>query len=249
MTTAMFHVEPAAAAGSGPGDLVELSGPEGRHAVAVKRLQVGERIDLGDGAGTVLHGVVEALSGRDSLVARVQERAVLPAPQPRIVVVQALPKGERGETAVETLTEVGVDVIVPWQAERCVARWSGDKVLRGQAKWAAAARAAGKQARRAWLPQVAPLARTSDVEALVAAAECAIVLHEEAHVPLRDVALPVAGDIVLIVGPEGGVSAEELDRLTAAGAHLALLGPTVMRTSTAGTVAAGVILAATPRWS
>ncbi len=248
MTAALFHIEPGAAVGVGVGDRVELSGPEGRHAVTVKRVAVGERIDLGDGAGTVLHAIVEALSGRDSLVARVLDLEDVPPPQPRVVVVQALPKGERGETAVETLTEVGVDVIVPWQAERCVARWTGDKVQRGQVKWAAAARAAGKQARRAWLPEVAPLARTADVEALVAAAACAIVLHEEAHASLRDIVLPADGDIVVIVGPEGGVSPDEIARLTAAGAHLGLLGPTVMRTSTAGTVAAAVILAATARW-
>jgi len=249
MTAALFHLEPAVAAGALIGDLVELSGPEGRHAVAVKRIAVGERIDLGDGAGTVLHATVESLVGRESLVARVTDRAHSPAPQPRVIVVQALPKGERGETAVETLTEVGVDVIVPWAAERCVARWTGDKVQRGQAKWAATARAAGKQARRAWLPEVAPLARTADVEALVASAACAIVLHEEAAAPVRDIAVPTDGDIVLIVGPEGGVSHIELDRFAAAGAHLALLGPTVMRTSTAGTVAAAVILSATARWS
>ena len=249
MTAALFHLEPAVAAGAGVGDVVELGGPEGRHAVTVKRVEVGEHIDLGDGAGTVLNAVVEALHGRDSLTARVLVRSELPAPQPRIVVVQALPKGERGETAVETLTEVGVDVIVPWQAERCVARWTGDKVQRGQSKWAATARAAGKQARRAWLPEVAPLARTADVEALVASAACAIVLHEGAARPLRAIGLPADGDVVLIVGPEGGVSQAELDRFTAAGAHLALLGPTVMRTSTAGTVAAAVVLAATPRWS
>lgn len=249
MTAALFHLEHAVTVGAGVGDVVELSGPEGRHAVTVKRVEVGEHIDLGDGAGTVLNAVVEALNGRDSLTARVLGRSELPAPQPRIVVVQALPKGERGETAVETLTEVGVDVIVPWQAERCVARWTGDKVQRGQSKWAATARAAGKQARRAWLPEVAPLARTADVEVLVASAACAIVLHEEAAQPLGDIALPADDDVVLIVGPEGGLSRSELDRFTAAGAHLALLGPTVMRTSTAGTVAAAVVLAATRRWS
>jgi 16S rRNA (uracil1498-N3)-methyltransferase len=249
MTAALFHVDTATAAGAGVGDLVELSGPEGRHAVAVKRIGVGERIDLGDGSGTVLHTVVEALTGRDSLAARVLERAVSAPPQPRIIVVQALPKGERGETAVETLTEVGVDVIVPWQSERTVARWTGDKVLRGRAKWDAAARAAGKQARRSWLPEVAPLARTADVEALVASAACAVVLHEDARVSVRDVVVPAEGDVVLVVGPEGGISPDELDRLTAAGAQLALLGPTVMRTSTAGTVAAAVVLAATARWA
>jgi 16S rRNA (uracil1498-N3)-methyltransferase len=249
MTAALFLIEPGVAAGAGVGDLVALAGPEGRHAVTVKRLQVGERLDLGDGAGTVLHAEVDALSGRDALVARVLGRATTAVPQPRIVVVQALPKGERGETAVETLTEVGVDVIVPWQAERCVARWTGDRAERGRAKWVTAARAAGKQARRPWLPEVAPLARTADVEALVAGSACAIVLHEEAAVPLHGITLPAAGEVVLVVGPEGGISPDERDRLTAAGAHLARLGPTVLRTSTAGTVAAAVVLAATPRWS
>ncbi len=249
MTAALFHIESAVAAGARVGDIVELSGPEGRHAVAVRRVEVGERIDLGDGAGIVLSAMVEALHGRDSLTARVLQRSELPTAQPRIIVVQALPKGERGETAVETLTEVGVDVIVPWQAERCVARWSGDRVERGRAKWSATARAAGKQARRAWLPEVCALARSADVEALVASAACAIVLHEAAAVPLGDIAVPVDGDIVLIVGPEGGVSPDELERFTTAGAHIALVGPTVMRTSTAGTVAAAVILAATSRWS
>lgn len=249
MTVALFHIEPGVAAAVGVGDVVELSGTEGRHAVAVRRVEVGEQIDLGDGAGVVLRATVETLLGRDSLVARVLERSERPAPQPRIIVVQALPKGERGETAVETLTEVGVEVIVPWQAERCVARWTGDKVERGRAKWSATARAAGKQARRAWLPEVAALARTADVEALVASAACAIVLHEAAVAPLRAIDVPAEGDVVLIVGPEGGVSPDELERFTAAGAHLALLGPTVMRTSTAGTVGAAVVLSATARWS
>jgi 16S rRNA (uracil1498-N3)-methyltransferase len=165
------------------------------------------------------------------------------------VVVQALPKGDRAETAVETLTEVGVDVIVPWLAERCVARWSGEKVARGRARWEAVARAAGKQSRRARFPEVAPLARTADVAALVRAAAAAVVLHEEAADPLGAGAWPLAGDIVLVVGPEGGIAPAELEALTAAGARLARLGPTVLRTSTAGTVAAGVVLAGTARWS
>jgi 16S rRNA (uracil1498-N3)-methyltransferase len=249
MTAALFHLDPATAAGARVGDVVELVGPEGRHAVAVKRVEPGERIDLGDGAGTILRATVEQVTGRDSLHARIEERVVLAPPQPRVIVVQALPKGERGETAVETLTEVGVDMIVPWAAERCVARWTGDKAQKGPARWAATARAAGKQARRAWLPEVRGLARTADVEALVASAACAVVLHEGARTSVRTIAVPAVGDVVLIVGPEGGISPDELERFTAAGAHLALLGPTVMRTSTAGTVAAAVILAASPRWS
>jgi 16S rRNA (uracil1498-N3)-methyltransferase len=249
MTAALFLADAADVAVAQVGDLVELTGPEGRHAVAVKRVTVGEQVDLADGAGTVLHARVESVAGRDSLRALVLERIASPAPEPRIVVVQALPKGERGETAVETLTEVGVDEIVPWQAERCIARWSGDKALRGRAKWSGAARAAGKQARRAWFPQVAAIASTAEVEGRITSAGLAVVLHEDATARLRDLTIPPTGEVVLIVGPEGGVSPAELERLTAAGAIPARLGPSVLRTSTAGTVAAAVVLASTDRWS
>jgi 16S rRNA (uracil1498-N3)-methyltransferase len=249
MTAALFLADAADVAVAQVGDLVELTGPEGRHAVAVKRVTVGEQVDLADGAGTVLHARVESVAGRDSLRALVLERIASPAPEPRIVVVQALPKGERGETAVETLTEVGVDEIVPWQAERCIARWSGDKALRGRAKWSAAARAAGKQARRAWFPQVAAIASTAEVEGRTTSAGLAVVLHEDATARLRDLTIPPTGEVVLIVGPEGGVSPAELERLAAAGAIPARLGPSVLRTSTAGTVAAAVVLASTDRWS
>ncbi len=249
MTAALFLVDQEVAAAARAGSSVALTDAEGRHAVAVKRIAVGERLDLGDGAGTLLRCVVEQVSARAALTARVVERVDVPAPAPRLVVVQALPKGDRGEVAVETLTEVGVDVIVPWQAERAIARWTAEKVTRGRAKWAATAQTAGKQARRAWLPQVAPLASGRDVETLIGAAACAVVLHEDAEGPLLGIELPTQGDIVLVVGPEGGISPAELDRFTAAGAHPARLGPSVLRTSTAGTVAAAVVLAAGPRWS
>ena len=249
MTAAMFLVGPRELDVAGVGDLVALAGPEGHHAVGVKRVTVGERIDLADGRGTLVRAEVAVITGRDALSARVLDREVVPAPAPRIVVVQALPKGDRGETAVETLTEVGADVIVPWQAERCIARWADQRADRGVARWAATARAAGKQARRSWLPEVRPLARTSDVEALVRSAAGAVVLHEEARLPIRELAVPAAGDLVLVVGPEGGVSSSELDRLTAAGAVPVRMGPSVMRTSTAGTVAVGIVLASTARWA
>jgi 16S rRNA (uracil1498-N3)-methyltransferase len=249
MTAPLFLIEPTVAAGAGPGDAVELTGPEGRHAVTVTRIQVGEEIDLADGRGTVLSTTVETITGADSLTARVSDRANVPAPQPRLTVVQALPKGDRGETAVETLAEVGVDVIVPWQADRSIARWSGAKSQKGPAKWASTARTAGKQARRAWFPEVTSLARTADVEERIAAAACAVILHELATTPIQHIAVPAAGEVLLIVGPEGGLTPDEIARFQAAGAQLALVGPTVMRTSTAGTVAAGVVLAATGRWA
>lgn len=249
MTAALFMVAADVAARARAGGAVELRGPEGHHAVSVRRVAVGERIDLADGCGTLLRTRVVSVSGRDALVADVLAVDVVPAPQPRLVVVQGLPKGDRGELAVEALTEVGADVIVPWAAQRCVVRWTGERAGRGRARWEAVARAAAKQSRRAWIPEVRPLASSADAAALIAAASLAVVLHEAAERALARPSWPADGDIVLVVGPEGGISPDELEAFTAAGAHLARMGPSVMRASTAGTAAAAVVLSATKRWA
>src|ERR687897_659952 len=178
----------------------------------------------------------------------VRERVDVPKPAPRLVVAQALPKGDRGELAVETMTEVGVDEVVPWLAQRCVTRWQGDRGARALRRWRTTAREAAKQSRRAWLADVTEPATTAQLADRMSAAALPIVLHEEASGPLRGVELPAEGEIVVAVGPEGGVAPDELDAFTAAGARVVGLGPTVLRTSTAGTVAAGVILSRTARW-
>ncbi|TDC49459.1 16S rRNA (uracil(1498)-N(3))-methyltransferase [Actinomadura sp. KC345] len=226
---------------------VVLDGPEGRHAAAVRRLRPGERVDLTDGEG-LLAACVVTEAGRASLTLDVLERHREPPPSPRIVVVQALPKGDRGELAVETMTEAGVDEIVPWSASRCVTQWRPERREKALGRWRGTAREAGKQARRSRLPQVAGLASTDDVAGRLAAASLALVLHEEADVPLSTVRPPADGEIVVVVGPEGGVTGEELERFAAAGGRPARLGPTVLRTSTAGVAAAAVLLAATGRW-
>jgi 16S rRNA (uracil1498-N3)-methyltransferase len=205
-------------------------------------------VDLTDGAGLLAECVVAVVAGRDVVEFDVLARRRLPAPQPRIVVVQALPKGDRGELAVETMTEVGVDEIVPWEASRCVTRWRADRKDKALGKWRGAAREAAKQARRPWLPEITELASTAEVAARIADAACAVVLHEEAREPLSGLLLPGKGDIVVIVGPEGGVTEEELQWFAEAGATPALLGPTVLRTSTAGVAAAAVLQVATGRW-
>ncbi|MER6944910.1 16S rRNA (uracil(1498)-N(3))-methyltransferase [Nonomuraea sp. NPDC000554] len=224
-----------------------LGGPEGRHAAAVRRLRAGERVDLTDGAGTVAECVVREVL-KDSLRLDVLARHEVPAPTPRLVVVQGLPKGDRGELAVEMMTEAGVDVIVPWSAARSITQWKGDRAAKALGRWRSTAREAGKQARRFHLPEVAELASTARVEALLAEAALGLVLHEEAERSLSGAELPVSGDIVMVVGPEGGVSEEELARFTAAKALPVLLGPTVLRTSTAGVVAAAVLLTRSGRW-
>ncbi|GAA2432282.1 16S rRNA (uracil(1498)-N(3))-methyltransferase [Streptomyces glaucus] len=226
-----------------------LDGPEGRHAVSVKRLRPGEDVVLTDGAGRRADCVVLGAEGKDRLIVRLDSVREEPPEQPRITVVQALPKGDRGELAVETMTEVGVDAIVPWQAGRCVTQWRGDRGLKSLAKWRATAREAGKQSRRVRFPEVADAATTRQVAALLARADFAAVLHESGEEPLATAGLPAEGDIVLVVGPEGGVAPEELALFEEAGARAYVLGRTVLRTSTAGTAAAALLLGRTGRWS
>ncbi|MFE5840060.1 16S rRNA (uracil(1498)-N(3))-methyltransferase [Streptomyces niveus] len=246
MTAPVFVVD--ATAGLRPGT-VTLEGPEGRHAVSVRRLRVGEEVVLTDGAGTGAHGTVAAVHGKDRLDVEVTGVRTEAEPAPRITVVQALPKGDRGEVSVETMTETGVDAIVPWQAARCITQWKGERGAKSLAKWRATAREAGKQSRRLRFPEVAEAASSKEVAALLAAADFAAVLHEEGSEPLATAQLPGAGSIVLVVGPEGGVSPDELALFADAGAAPYRLGPTVLRTSTAGTAACALLLGRTGRWS
>jgi 16S rRNA (uracil1498-N3)-methyltransferase len=227
-----------------PGASVVLGGPEGRHAVTVRRTRVGEQLDLVDGTGLRLRCEVTSLT-RDSLVARVDAVTNDPESSPRLVVVQALAKGERSEIAVESVTEVGADVVVPWAASRCVVQWRGERGERSLARWRSTALAAAKQARRSRVPEVAPLASTADVAGLIAAAALPVVLHESATAVLSSLDVPAIGDIVVVVGPEGGIAPEELDAL---GVEPVRLGPTVLRTSTAGVAACAALLTRTPRW-
>ena len=230
-----------------PGDSVTVEGDEAHHAVAVRRLRVGEPLALTDGRGTTLVGTV-AETGKRRLTVVADRVETVAEPIPMIAVVQALPKGDRGELAVEMLTEVGVATIVPWAAARSVTVWRGERVDKGLARWRSTAREAAKQARRAWFPDVAGLASTAEIETLVADASVALVLHEGADRSLADVAVPVEGTLLLVVGPEGGLDDEELAVLRDAGATAARLGPEVLRTSTAGVAAVAALLARTPRW-
>ena len=227
---------------------VRLTGAEGRHAAGAKRLQPGELVELVDGRGTRARCAVSSV-GRDEVELEVQGRVFEPQPEVRLTVVQALPKGDRGERAVELMTEVGVDVVVPWTAARCVVQWQGERGERALRRWRATAREAAKQARRSWVPDVAPPATTRQVLELLSAAAGALVLHEASAASLTAAALPTEGDLVLVVGPEGGVTDDELAAFSSAGAHAVRLGPTVLRTSSAGAVAAAVVSGRTARWT
>ncbi|PVZ05774.1 16S rRNA (uracil(1498)-N(3))-methyltransferase [Actinomycetospora cinnamomea] len=237
---ALFWAEAVPAAGE-----VVLDGPEGRHAADVRRVRPGEVVLLGDGAGTRARAEVTDVA-RGRVVTRVLERRSEPAPALRIVLAQALVKGDRGELAVELATEAGVDAVLPWRAERCVARWDdgprGEKAL---ARWRATAREAAKQARRARLPEVAPPVTTRD---LAARGDAVLLLEATAEHSLATVPLPDEGDLVLVVGPEGGVTDDERAQLVDAGAREVRMGRDVLRTSTAAAVALGALGARTARW-
>lgn len=227
------------------GGLVSLTGAEAKHAAVVRRLRVGETVTVGDGRGVWLTGVAEEVSP-SRVDVRIAERVEHEPATPRLVLVQALAKGDRDELAVQAACELGVDEIVPWQASRSVSRWEGPKAVKGRERWATIVREAAKQAHRTWVPEVAAPESTAQLAAR-AATQRVLLLDPTAPARLSTL-VPDDRDLVLVVGPEGGIAPEELERLTAAGAERVLLGDTVLRTSTAGPAAIAVLSVALGRW-
>jgi 16S rRNA (uracil1498-N3)-methyltransferase len=227
-------------------DELLVDGAEGRHAVEVLRLVPGEQVRVGDGHGTVAEGAVVA-ADHEGLRVAVSARFEVPAQTPEFVLVQALPKGDRGPLAVDLATELGVDRIVPWQASRCVTRWREDRIEKGLAKWRATARAASKQSRRPRVPEVSEPMTTREVCGLLADADLAVVLHERARRPLAELQVPRSGTVAVVIGPEGGLTDGEVVAFRAAGAQAVRLGAEVLRTSTAGAAALAALSMRT-RW-
>ncbi|HEY1104827.1 MAG TPA: 16S rRNA (uracil(1498)-N(3))-methyltransferase [Agromyces sp.] len=228
-----------------PGGELRLTGDEARHAVTVARIRTGERISIGDGRGVVVRGTVVATEPRE-LVLVAEEVVVEERPAPAITLVQALAKGDRDEMAVQAATELGVDAVVPWAAARSVSRWEGPKAEKGRRRWATIVREAVKQSIRAWLPEVTEITTTAGLADRLSGCRV-LVLEPTAGVALTDLE-PDGRDIALVVGPEGGIAPDELDRLVAAGAEPVRLGASVLRTSTAGPAAIAVLSVALGRW-
>jgi len=242
MTLPVFITHAALVAGQ----TVSLDGDEGRHAVAVRRLRVGELIELTDGNGT--RAVCEVVSlAKHSLVALVNSAQVEAPSELTFTVVQALAKGDRSDLALEILTEVGADIIVPWAAAHSIAKW--DDSAKGKTKWQRTVQESMKQSRRSYLPAVTDLHSTAQVCEILASADLAVVLHESADTAFAELELPQAGSVVIVVGPEGGISPLELAAFSQAGAAITQMGRSVMRTSTAGGIALGVLISRTKRWA
>lgn len=241
-----LHFIADAAATALQGDAIELTGAEAHHAAVVRRVRVGEEITLTDGRGSWVEGAVEAAQPQ-SVIVRVAARTEVAEPSPRLVLAQALAKGDRDEMAVQAATELGVDEIVPWQASHSVSRWEGRKIAKGRERWASIVREAAKQAHRAWLPEVSEPVTTAQLARRLPAAAM-VLLNPWAERALTGIDLAEAAEVILVVGPEGGIASDEVERLEAAGAVSARLGGTVLRTSTAGPAALAVLNAGWGRW-
>lgn len=223
-----------------------LDGDEGRHAATVKRMREGEVIHLCDGQGSRVVATVVKVH-KQSLDLNLDQFTFEAAPEPRFVVVQALAKGERAELAVEMLTEVGADAIIPWRAEHSIGKW--DSIDKGLEKWRRTSRESAKQSRRAWIPEISNLQTTAQVCEMMSQAQSVFVLHESADQALAACAIREQGTIMIVVGPEGGISPDELVAFSNAGARIVHMGASVMRTSTAGAIAVGGLLMRSQRWS
>lgn len=251
MTAALFLLDAGRLTGATPGQTIVVDGAEGRHAATVKRIEPGEPVLLADGSGVVAECETVAADADRLEVRIVAVREEHPG-RPRVTLVQALAKGDRDDQAIEAATELGVDRIVPWQAERSIVQWRGERGAKARRKWEQVVRAAAKQSRRATVPVVAELLDRKRLASLADANANAnvvlLVLHEDADEALAGLDLSAADEVVLVVGPEGGISPAELDALRDVGARVVRLGPHVLRASSAGPAAISVVMAAT-RWT
>lgn len=250
MTAALYRLPSGTLAGATEGDQVVVDGAEGHHAADVKRTAVGEQVLLSDGGARLVEATVTAVApGR--IEARIDAFADAGYPGPRFTLVQALAKGDRDLSAIEAATELGIDAVVPWSAARSIVAWRADRAAKAHRKWATTVEAAAKQSRRPVVPDVAPLvtsrALASEVGDVTASGGAVFVLHEDAQGSITDAVLPDAGDVWLIVGPEGGIAPDEVEALTEAGATAVRMGRYVLRSSTAGPAALAV-LSARLRW-
>lgn len=247
MTHPVFLADRRTAADAASAGSLVLTGREGHHAADVRRLRRGEAVDVVDGEGLRLRCTVSDL-GRAQVVLDVQQVRREPAPTPRLTVAQALVKHDAADRALTSMTEVGIDEVLPWAAERSIVTWDDTRAPRALARWRTTVAEAAKQSRRAWVPAVASPTTTAGLVERVRAADVALLLDRDASAPLADVAVDHVSDVVLVVGPEGGLTPEEASVLTEAGAQPVHLGPTVLRSATAGAVALAVLLSRSQRW-
>jgi len=230
-----------------PGQEVQLTGTEGHHAAAVRRMRVGEAIALTDGRGLKARGVVRAVAPKQLTVA-VHSVETIESPVVSFTLVQAVAKGDRDELAIQAATELGAGKVVPWQADRSISKWDG-KEEKNRERWQQIVDEAAKQALRPWFPPVTQVQSSKSLAKQIAeSAGTFLVLDPTSPISLNQVELSKSGEVALIVGPEGGITEAELALFETAGAKRVHLGTGILRTSTAGMAAISVLAAKSGYW-
>lgn len=227
---------------------VTLGGSEGKHAVNVRRMRVGEGIQLSDGKGLRVRGTVSAL-GSSSLTVQIDSVEQENVPSVRLTIIQALAKGDRDELAIQAATELGCWAVVPWQAERSISKWEGAKIAKSVDRWQTIVSEAAKQSLRVFEPIVSQPLGSKQLVAAVKEFDLVLVLDPTAQIGLGSLDLAESQkSVAIVVGPEGGISDHELEALEDAGAIRVHLGEPILRTSTAGVAAIAVIQAKLGLW-
>ena len=218
------------------GSSYSFNSEDANHAIKVLRIEVGEIFRVSDGNGGWAIVQVNEVTKR-SLETTVLEVGCQEPLEIQFTVVQALPKSDRAKEAVELLTEAGADVIVPWLANRSISR---TEVI---SKFVTTAREASKQSRRLFIPQLHETVKEKGVIELIKSADLALVFHESAQVKLSEIITPQtkARNVVIVIGPEGGITDEELAAFAAAGAQIAGLGRPILRSAHAGLAALSAV--------
>ena len=226
------------------GSTQELSGDEGHHAVKVMRLQIGEQIKIADNLGNWVSGAITEV-GKKSLKINVSERGNAEHLKPELILVQAVTKSDRTKEMLELLTVAGADQIIPWQAQRCISKWKSDSTD----KWLTTIKESAKQARRVKLPVLSDAVTTNQLVKLFQAEDQIIVLHESAQLNLSQFNfVEYTKRILIVIGPEGGISEEEIAQLTSAKAVVVRMGENVLRSAHAGFAALSGIQTLIGRW-
>jgi 16S rRNA (uracil1498-N3)-methyltransferase len=220
------------------GPTITVAGDEAHHAIKVVRLNLGEEIVLTDGQGSWAQGKVSEISKKSFDVA-VDLRGFEDSHSPELVVIQALTKSDRMRETIELLTVAGVDRIIPWKAERSIAQEKESSME----KWSAVATAAAKQSRRVRFPIVESALTTKQIVERFGAK--IIILHESASYKISELTFLDQDPIVILVGPEGGISDAELNQLSGS---VVRLGKEVLRSAHAGFAALSAVQTLIQRW-
>ena len=230
------------------GSVFVLGGPEAKHAVSVRRMNVGEAIAVSDGAGLKVRGKVAKVL-KDTLEVLVESVDAINPPSTKLVLVQALAKGDRDELAIQACTELGVFEVIPWQADRSISIWKAEKKQKGQTRWQTIVTEAAKQSLRAFVPRVSEVLDSAELIQVLRGFDQVLILDPEAESSITERNTPIVGSVAIVVGPEGGISEEELAAFAEAGFSSVHLGSGVLRTSTAGMAAISFLQAKLGEWS